>query len=108
MNKTSKIGDSLILEKSDFGNLLDALKEKNYKLVAPTLRDGAIIYDEIDSAEELPAGWTDVQEAGFYRIEPRKDELLFGYAVGPHSWKKFLHPPKYVYGRQKKTEMVLR
>ena len=93
MNKTLEIGDSLILEKKDFGKLLDALREKNYQVVAPTLRDGAIIYDEITSADELPEGWTDVQEAGFYRIKPRTDKALFGYAVGPHSWKKFLHPP---------------
>lgn len=93
MNKTLEIGDSLILEKRDFGKLLDALREKNYQVVAPTLRDGAIIYDEITSADELPEGWTDVQEAGFYRIKPRADKALFGYAVGPHSWKKFLHPP---------------
>jgi sulfhydrogenase subunit beta (sulfur reductase) len=41
----------------------------------------------------LPVGWTDRQDAGRYRIEHRGDAALFGYAVGPHSWKRFLHPP---------------
>ena len=39
-----------------------------------------------------PAGPTD-QDAGRYRLERRDDDALFGYAVGPHSWKRFLHPP---------------
>src|SRR5208283_5210600 len=29
---------------------------------------------------------------GKYRLKPRKDSALFGYVVGPHSWKKFLYP----------------
>jgi formate hydrogenlyase subunit 6/NADH:ubiquinone oxidoreductase subunit I len=41
----------------------------------------------------LPAGWTDHQEAGRYRLERRDDAALFGFAVGPQSWKRFLHPP---------------
>ena len=34
------------------------------------------------------------QDGGTYRLERRADDALFGYAVGPHSWKKFLHPPR--------------
>ena len=41
---------------------------------------------------DLPAGWTDEQEAGRYRLRRRNDEALFGYVVGPQSWKKYLHP----------------
>ena len=55
---------------------------------------GAIVYDELESASELPTGWTDVQEAGSYRLERRDDDARFGYAVGPHSWKQFLLPPR--------------
>ena len=42
---------------------------------------------------DLPRGWTDVQEPGKYRLERRQDDALFGYVVGPHSWKKYLFPP---------------
>ena len=72
--------------------LLQALRRRGYRLVGPTLRDGAIVYDEIASARDLPAGWTDVQNGGTYRVERRNDQALFGYAVGPHSWKRFLFP----------------
>lgn len=85
-------GDRAVLEWPDFACLIDALKNKGYRVVGPVLREGAIIYDDWNS-EELPIGWTDEQEAGKYRLKRRSDDALFGYAVGPHSWKKFLFPP---------------
>lgn len=73
--------------------LLDALRQHGYRVVGPTVRDQAIVYDDIASIADLPCGWTDTQEGGHYRLTRRDDDALFGYAVGPHSWKKFLHPP---------------
>jgi ferredoxin len=74
--------------------LIAALSERGYTVVGPTVRDGAIVYDELESAAALPAGWTDVQDGGTYRLERRADEARFGYAVGPTSWKRFLFPPR--------------
>jgi sulfhydrogenase subunit beta (sulfur reductase) len=73
--------------------LIEALRRKGRRIIAPIVGDGAIIYDDIDSLEELPHGVTDEQEAGRYSLAAREDGAFFGYAVGPHSWKKFLHEP---------------
>ena len=73
--------------------LIGALDARGYKVLGPTVRDGAIVYDEIEGVADLPAGWTDRQDAGRYRLERREDGALFGYAHGPQSWKRFLHPP---------------
>ena len=73
--------------------LLDELKRRGYRVVGPIVRDGAIVYDDLNAVSELPHGWTDEQEAGRYRLVRRSDAARFGYAVGPHSWKRFLHPP---------------
>jgi len=73
--------------------LIDALAARRYQVVGPTVRDGAIVNDTIAGVGDLPAGWTDRQEAGRYRLEQRADGALFGFAVGPQSWKRFLHPP---------------
>ena len=75
-------------------DLIDLLRRRGYCVVGPTLRDNAIVYDEVTALGDLPAGWTDHQEAGSYRLSRRDDEALFGYVVGPHSWKKFLHPER--------------
>ena len=58
------------------------------------MRDGAIVYEEVEGVGDLPAGWTDEQDGGHYRLRRREDEALFGYAVGPQSWKRWLHPPE--------------
>jgi sulfhydrogenase subunit beta (sulfur reductase) len=81
-----------ILAASRFGDLIDALARMGYEVIGPTLRDGVIVYDSIHSANDLPAGRTDEQQPGQYRTHARDDGAWFGYAVGPYSWKKFLHP----------------
>lgn len=79
---------------NQFEQLLLLIKESGYKLLGPTVSNQAIIYDELQSAKDLPIGWGDLQEAGFYRIKQRGDKAYFGYNVGPHSWKQFLFPPR--------------
>jgi sulfhydrogenase subunit beta (sulfur reductase) len=80
------------MQPSQIDRLITVLTSRGYDLTAPTLRDGAIVYDHVESAHELPSGWTDEQEPGRYRLKRRNDPAFFGYAVGPQSWKKFLHP----------------
>ena len=72
--------------------IIALLQSRGYQVIGPAVRDGAIIYDVVEKISDLPVGWTDEQEAGHYRLQRRNDEALFGYAVGPQSWKKYLHP----------------
>jgi len=81
------------MDRSQLDLLLGALAERGYRVVGPTVRDGAIVYDDVDSSDDLPVGWKDEQDGGKYRLVRRNDQAVFGYAVGPHSWKRFLHPP---------------
>ena len=83
---------SFVIERVDFGALLTALTERGYTIVGPTVRDQVIVLDEIAGVEDLPAGWTDEQDGGRYRLTRRDDEALFGYAVGPQSYKQFQLP----------------
>jgi sulfhydrogenase subunit beta (sulfur reductase) len=69
------------------------LASRGFRVIGPTVRDGAVVYGTVARIGDRPAGWTDRQDAGRYRLERRGDMALFGYAVGPHSWKRFLHPP---------------
>lgn len=82
------------IARKDIDALFAALKAEGYALVGPTVRDEVIVFDDIDGADDLPIGWRDEQEAGTYRLKRRDDSALFGYNVGPHSWKKFLFPPR--------------
>ncbi len=85
--------NSSILDRSQLDLLFGALAERGYHIVGPRVRDGAIVYDDVASSADLPVGWKDEQDGGKYRLVRRNDEAVFGYAVGPHSWKRYLHPP---------------
>jgi len=87
------LGAKLAIEREALGGIISGLANRGYRVIGPTVRDSAIVYDGVSLLDDLPVGWTDRQGAGRYRIERRADAALFGYAVGPHSWKRFLHPP---------------
>jgi ferredoxin len=74
--------------------LVAALRGKGYQVIGPRVADDAIVYDDIDAISDLPAGWTDEQRGGHYRLKKRSDGALFGYSVAPQGWKRFLYPPK--------------
>jgi sulfhydrogenase subunit beta (sulfur reductase) len=85
---------------NDLQLLLDLLASEGFRIVGPTLHQQAIVYDEIESIEQLPRGWTDSQSPAIYQIERTPDgpesEKLFHYNLGPHSWKKYLFPPELI------------
>jgi formate hydrogenlyase subunit 6/NADH:ubiquinone oxidoreductase subunit I len=98
------LGVPCVIERAAFPALLAALRARGYELIGPTVRDNAIVYDRIAGVEDLPAGWTDEQAGGHYRLQRRADAALFGYSVGPQSWKQFLYPPVLRLWRGTRTE----
>ena len=49
-------GDPSAIDRAGLDALFGALERRGYTLVGPTVRQGAIVYDEIDSSADLPAG----------------------------------------------------
>lgn len=84
----------LVLPKAELGAVIRRLWDEGYTVVGPILAQGAIVIDELRTADQLPIGWTEEQERGTYRLKKRGDRAYFGFTVGPHSWKKYLFPPK--------------
>jgi len=94
----------VFLEKAKLQGLLDALIARGFTVIGPTIDQGAIVYGEIRTVADLPQGWTDVQEPGRYRLERRSDDACFGFVVGPHSWKRYLFPPRINVAEAEQTE----
>jgi ferredoxin len=84
--------------------LLDTLSHHGWTIIGPVRKDGAIVHAEITSTDELPQGWTDEQAGGRYRTVRRDDAAWFGYAVGPQSWKRLLHPPAFRLFRAERSD----
>ncbi|NIP31164.1 MAG: sulfite reductase subunit A, partial [Candidatus Dadabacteria bacterium] len=102
--KPIQIGEKVVFGYEHLQNLFDSLIKRNYIVIGPTVLDNAIVYEQLHSVSQLPVGLTDEQEAGTYRLKNRDDKALFGYNVGPHSWKKFLHPPVQKLWHAKRNE----
>ncbi len=85
---------AVTIDLNGLGELLSELLARGYEVYGPQVHNGVIAHDLLRSVEDLPLGWADEQEGGRYRLVPRDDGARFGYAVGPQSWKEFLHPAR--------------
>jgi NAD(P)H-flavin reductase/Fe-S-cluster-containing hydrogenase component 2 len=82
------------LARPDLQVLIDRLIAGGRRVIGPTVGDGAIVYDEIRSVDELPAGRRADQSPGRYRLDRPVGDRLFDYVIGPTAWKRFTFPPR--------------
>lgn len=94
----------IVFQADGLAQLIAALHDDNFRVVGPTVQDGAILFDDIETVTDLPIGWTDEHEGGHYRLSRRRDSAAFGYVVGPRGLKHYLHPPTQPLWRATKTE----
>jgi ferredoxin len=99
------VRDRVVIDRAGLDGLLVALVATGRRLIGPTVRDGAVVLDEIAGVGDLPQGWGDEQDGGVYRLRRRDDAMLFGWAVGAHSWKAYLFPPRVTLWSASRTEM---
>jgi ferredoxin len=82
------------LDRDGFAQLLALLVERGYTLIGPTVRDGAIVLEEIDGVDDLPRGVRETHAPGRYELSRDDDDYLFRWAHGPDAGKRFLFPPR--------------
>jgi sulfhydrogenase subunit beta (sulfur reductase) len=87
-------GSPVVIDWDGMVVLFSTLHDAGFRVVGPTVRNGAIVLDELASPDDLPVGVRDVQESGTYRLDDRQDGAAFGHTVGPQSWRRFLTPPR--------------
>jgi sulfhydrogenase subunit beta (sulfur reductase) len=83
-----------VLAVAALDDLLTLLHERGHRVVGPQVRDGAIVYDDLASADALPVGWRERHAPGRSVLERRDDAARFGYAIPASSWKRELFPPR--------------
>lgn len=92
-------GERKLLRPAGLDGLIGLLRARGFRAIGPTVRDATIMLGEIESAAQLPAGWTERVEAGRYRLERREDSACFAHASGPESAKRFLFPAAQILER---------
>ncbi|QNK80265.1 4Fe-4S dicluster domain-containing protein [Nakamurella sp. PAMC28650] len=84
----------VILTRAGLDELVEVLISSGYRVIGPTVRDNAIVLEELLSGDQLPSGWGVDSGPGSYRLRRRSDAAVFGHSAGSQSWKEFLHPPR--------------
>lgn len=83
-----------VISFESFPTLIEALRESGHTVVGPTVGEHSIVYDEIRTIDDLPIGVGETQNPGSFELTRRTDNALFGYTVGPTTWRRFLFPPR--------------
>ena len=82
------------IERAGLEGLLATLSGRGYRVIGPTVLDGAVVLTDIEHASELPWGVGEEQDAGRYRLTERADGRAFGFSHGPDSAKRYLFPAR--------------
>ncbi|HHG75458.1 MAG TPA: Ni/Fe hydrogenase subunit beta [Persephonella sp.] len=94
------------IKKTQLQDIFDLLK-KEYRIVGPVLKDGVIQLDYIESFNDLPSGYTQVEEKSFYKTE-KNGEGFFSYSRPSLPYKRFLMPPEFTFFSVKKENGELK
>lgn len=84
---------SRFLQREALQSLIDALIANQYDVIGPKIEQHAIVYRSIHHVEELPKGWSDLQEPAVYQLSHGTHDRYFHFNTSPDSWKRLLYPP---------------
>jgi ferredoxin len=87
------VGSFVRIEKDSLQAILDCLRQRGFRTIGPTVRDGAVVFDDLSALDQLPIGCVDTQDGGSYRLDSDATAGYFDYVGGPDSLKRFLFPP---------------
>ncbi|MGI9604546.1 MAG: 4Fe-4S dicluster domain-containing protein [Acidimicrobiales bacterium] len=94
---------AFLVAEDGLGQLIAALQADGRTVIGPQVRDGVITHDVIDTADDLPRGWTEEQDGGRYRLEKTQTSERFAYSSPSTSWKRFLYPERTLLVRATRT-----
>lgn len=85
--------ESVFLPHASGQRLFDALAAGGYTVIAPQVRDGAIVYRPLNQAAGLPWGVHDSQAPGEYHLHRDDRPRAFAWANGPQALKPMTFAP---------------
>jgi ferredoxin len=101
------VGDDAVINRDGLDVLIEVLRGRGLRTMGPVVRDGAIVHGEIRTSSDLPEGFHDHTEPGKYRLSHDGGTELFGWAVGPASWKSEFFVPAETVWRAEIAEGVV-
>jgi ferredoxin len=88
------VNETFHLPKAGLDELIAMLWRDGYRVLGPVERDGAVSFDEVRAAREMPVGRREEQSPGRYRIGEGRPGEVFGVVNGPGSLKPSFFAPE--------------
>ena len=98
-----EIGSTVSIQKPDFNALLDRLKEAGFETIGPRIKNDTLVYEPIESLDQLPQGYITEQDAGRFRLVYAGHDRYFDVIPGQQSWKQFLFSSRLELFSMRKT-----
>jgi len=88
------IGSTITIPKPAFNSILAHLKEDGYITIGPRVKNETLVYEPIETLDDLPQGYSTIQKPGQFRLIQDKHSSYFDAIPGSHSFKQFLFPSR--------------
>ena len=89
-----EIGSTITIQKPAFNSIVSRLREDGYLPIGPRVKNESLVYEPIESLDDLPQGYSTEQKPGHFRLIREKHSRYFDIIPGAHSWKQFLFPSR--------------
>lgn len=89
-----EVGSVISIRKPDLNIVFTHLKEEGYQTIGPKIKNETLVYESIETIDDLPQGYTTEQAPGQFRLKVGGHSRYFDIIPGAHSWKQYLFPPK--------------
>jgi sulfhydrogenase subunit beta (sulfur reductase) len=93
-NKGPEIGATIAISKPKLDTVLTTLRDLDYQLEGPQVKDFTVVLGPIEKLADLPKGYKSQESPGKYTLSSNGKENYFDVTSGPHTWKKYFFPPK--------------
>lgn len=92
------------ISKASFYLLQDVLVSSGYSVVGPKVKDNAVVFEELNSFDDLPWGWQEEVSPGSYKLQKNAGARGFAWNTGPQGIKPWLFKPEQTVWTAKPAE----
>jgi ferredoxin len=97
-------GDRRVIAAEQLALLVEALRAEGRRVVAPVVRDGVLVLDDVTDLEQVARRVTDDQAPGSSRLVPDDSGRWFGWTTTSQPWKRVVFPPTDVVVSARRTD----
>ncbi len=88
------LNNTVAIQKEELNELLTLLQELGYQTVGPRIQHEVLAFGPVSSLDDLPQGYTSIQDNGQYRLQKTSHKRYFDITPGSQTWKQYIYPAR--------------